>query len=135
MIDLTREMPIPLSQVPKLPWLRRLRENMDLSEYDQSDEPLGRIEPATVGENPVLKEHGRRRRLHIATIHRWCTRGLRGRRLEYVQLGGTRVTTEAALQRFFASLTDGREDLPEQPDQQQRQELDRIARQLDAAGL
>jgi hypothetical protein len=46
------------------------------------------------------------RRLHIATVFRWCQRGLRGKQLEYVQQGGTRVTTEEALVRFFDSLTD-----------------------------
>jgi hypothetical protein len=45
------------------------------------------------------------RRLHVATVHRWCTRGIRGARLEFVQRGGTRVTTEAALVRFFRTLT------------------------------
>ena len=43
------------------------------------------------------------RRLHVSTVHRWCGAGLRGVRLECVQLGGTRVTTEAALQRFLRS--------------------------------
>lgn len=46
------------------------------------------------------------RRLHAATVHYWCAKGIRGRRLEFVQRGGTRVTTEAALLRFFQGLTE-----------------------------
>ena len=47
----------------------------------------------------------RGKRLHVATVFRWCQCGIRGHRLEYVQVGGCRVTSEAALQRFFAALT------------------------------
>jgi hypothetical protein len=71
-IDLTREEPILLVDVPKLPWIPRRRGG---------------------------------RRLHVATVHRWCTRGLHGTKLEYLQLGGTRVTTAGALMRFFTRLT------------------------------
>jgi len=99
MIDPTRETPIPLSKVPKLPWLRDLH-----------------------------------RRLHVATIYRWASRGLRGHRLESLQLGGTRVTSEAALLRFFESLTEN--NVNNRPHTHRRhEELDRIDRQLDAAGL
>jgi hypothetical protein len=95
-IDLLREPGIPLSEVPKLPWLR-----------------------------------GRGgRRLHLATIHRWCSRGIRGTRLEFVQRGGTRVTTEAALLRFFAGLTGGR--LPESTGAARQRLLMDVDRELDA---
>ncbi len=46
-----------------------------------------------------------RRPVHVSTIYRWFG-GLRGRRLEYVQCGGTRVTTVEALERFFAALAE-----------------------------
>jgi hypothetical protein len=70
-IDLRREPPVSLRDVPRLPWLR-----------------------------------GRGgKRLHVATVHRWVTRGVHGIRLEYLQRAGTRVTTEAALLRFFDRLT------------------------------
>jgi hypothetical protein len=49
-----------------------------------------------------LKRAGRR--LHLSTVYRWCQRGLRGVKLEMVQCGGTRCTTETALLRFFAAL-------------------------------
>jgi hypothetical protein len=44
-----------------------------------------------------------RRPVHVSTVYRWFS-GLRGRRLEFVQIGGTRVTTVEALERFFAEL-------------------------------
>jgi hypothetical protein len=60
-----------------------------------------------IREVPKLKWIPRRRRgrrLHVSTVHRWCDPGIRGIRLEFVRVGGTRVTSEAALQRFFARL-------------------------------
>jgi len=44
-------------------------------------------------------------KLHYGTIHRWCTKGLRGIRLESLKVGGARYTSTEALQRFFAKLT------------------------------
>ena len=46
------------------------------------------------------------RRVHVGTLHRWRTRGLRGVRLHSVKLGGRWHTSVQALQRFFDSLTD-----------------------------
>jgi hypothetical protein len=41
---------------------------------------------------------------HVATLYRWAHRGLRGVRLETVQIGGTLCTSREALQRFFERL-------------------------------
>ena len=38
------------------------------------------------------------------TIRRWATKGYRGKRLEVLHVGGRLMTTENALQEFFASL-------------------------------
>src|SRR5690242_14312428 len=46
------------------------------------------------------------KRIHVGTLHRWRTRGLRGVRLHSVKLGGRWHTSVQALQRFFDSLTD-----------------------------
>ena len=42
---------------------------------------------------------GRRsgRGLHLCTVHRWASRGLKGIRLESIQCGGTRFTSVEAL--------------------------------------
>ncbi len=45
------------------------------------------------------------RRIHTSTVYRWSQRGCRGIRLETAQLGGSRVTSVEALQRFVERLT------------------------------
>lgn len=42
---------------------------------------------------------------NIATLYRWTTVGCRGVKLEYLQIGATRCTSQEALQRFFDALT------------------------------
>jgi hypothetical protein len=70
-------------------------------------------------------------RLHLSTIYRWQQRGLNGIRLETVQVGGTRCTTEAALLRFFAALQDDESAASSIPISQSR--LARAERVLDRA--
>lgn len=41
-----------------------------------------------------------------ATLHRWISNGLKGVKLEHVQMGRIRCTTVAALQRFFGDLAE-----------------------------
>jgi hypothetical protein len=48
----------------------------------------------------------RQRPVHPGTLTRWAIGGLRGVRLEYVQVGGTKCTSREALDRFFARLAD-----------------------------
>jgi hypothetical protein len=47
----------------------------------------------------------RGRKTSVATLHRWAVHGLRGVVLETLQVGGTKCTSLAALQRFFDGLT------------------------------
>lgn len=44
------------------------------------------------------------KRPHVSVLYRWATNGLRGHRLETVQVGGTKCTSIEALQRFFNRL-------------------------------
>lgn len=44
------------------------------------------------------------KRVHISACYRWISRGVRGVRLESVQVGGTRYTSLEALQRFADGL-------------------------------
>jgi hypothetical protein len=44
------------------------------------------------------------RTIHLATLYRWSSKGVRGTRLETICIGGKRVTSEEALQRFFERL-------------------------------
>jgi hypothetical protein len=78
-------------------------------------------------------------RPHAATIWRWYTHGLRGRRLETAIVGGRRVTSVEALERFVAALTTERDGLPVSPPtatrRQRRAAIDAANRTLDAAGI
>ncbi len=50
------------------------------------------------------------KRVNVATLYRWATHGCRGVRLETIQIGGTRCTSQEALQRFFVKLTNSDRD-------------------------
>lgn len=68
---------------------------------------IGREELITFAEAAKLLPRRRQgRKLHVSTLHRWCTKGVRGVRLEYLSVGGTRCTSVPALQRFFDALTE-----------------------------
>ena len=56
------------------------------------------------------------RPVHVATLWRWAHHGLRGIKLETMKMGGTRVTSLEALQRFFQKLSD--------PDERTRMPMD-----------
>ena len=47
-----------------------------------------------------------KKRLHPATLYRWAARGLRGVRLETIQVGGSLCTSEEKLQLFFNRLSE-----------------------------
>lgn len=95
-------------------------------------------EPAIpLADVPKLRWLPRRRggrRLHVSTVFRWCLRGIRGVRLEYVQAGGIRVTTEAALLRFFERLTTS-ETEPTKSNEGRQRRLDVADQLLDDAGF
>jgi hypothetical protein len=53
----------------------------------------------------LVPRRRRGRKASVSTLHRWATRGLRGVVLETLQVGGTKCTSRAALQRFFNALS------------------------------
>jgi len=68
------------------------------------------IDPLTEETFP-LSEAARRlprlrnnRPVNVSTLWRWALYGLRGVRLETTMIGGVRVTSNAAMRRFFAAL-------------------------------
>jgi hypothetical protein len=91
----------------------------------------------SVSEIPKLRwlpHRANGRRLHVATVHRWCTRGVRGVRLPFVRVGGTRVTTEEALTDFFRVLA--QQDAPAwSPASQRPTTTTQVEEELDRAGL
>ena len=48
-------------------------------------------------------------RRHVATAHRWATRGVRGIRLRTYLVGGTRMTTLADFEQFVREVSAARE--------------------------
>lgn len=76
------------------------------------------------------------KRPHIATLYRWSERGCRGVRLETLQIGGTRCTSREALQRFCETLTHGKPvSRPAEVTRRRQRELERVGRELQAAGI
>ena len=55
------------------------------------------------------------KRCAVSTLYRWADRGVRGVRLETIQVGGTKCTSWEALQRFFNRLSSA--DSPHVQDQ------------------
>ena len=81
------------------------------------------------------------KRPNVATLYRWCQIGVRGIRLEYTQIAGTKCTSTAALQTFFDRLTEqaesGRAPLP-QPTKLsalRRKQIKAAEKRLQAAGI
>ncbi len=103
-IDLTREEPVPLAQVPKLRCVPR--------------RPGGKT-------------------IHLATVHRWATNGIGGVVLETIRCGGTKCTTVAAIQRFFARLSEQSKPTgqPIRTRRQQRHAVAQAEAELDRAGI
>ena len=73
----------------------------------------------------------RGKRVHISTIHRWATRGVRGVVLETVRVGGTLCTTPEMLAGFLV-VQSGVPTRSAPPSPQQQTGIDR---QLDDLGL
>ena len=74
--------------------------------------------------------------VNVSTLHRWCKSGLRGVHLEYIQVGGTKCTTQEKLARFFSRLENPR-SAPHQPLEKtsHRETLAHVERQLDELGI
>lgn len=78
------------------------------------------------------------KRIHVATVHRWVMRGIRGIRLEAVTVGGRKVTSHEAIQRFAEALT-ARERGETYPtirtSRQRQQQAEAAKRELIAEGV
>ena len=72
--------------------------------------------------------------IHLATLYRWMKRGVRGVRLESVRLGGSRITSREAIQRFASGLAalDESCSVTPRPDEAR---IQRVERELDRHGL
>ena len=72
--------------------------------------------PITIAEVPlhIPRRHGRM--VHYSTVYRWMTKGVRGRKLESLLIGGVRYTTLEALARFLKLTPQKTAALPESSD-------------------
>ena len=78
----------------------------------------------------LAKRHGKR--LHVATVFRWASRGLDGHRLRTVMQGGSMVTTERWVWDFFNRPRVGYQA----PTTRQRERaVERATRELEEAGI
>ena len=70
----------------------------------------GRVSPdeefLTLTEAAKLLPWINSKKVHVSTISRWCTVGLRGDRLKHVRFGRRVLTTRVALLEFFEKLVD-----------------------------
>jgi len=73
----------------------------------------------------------------VSTIYRWAQRGVRGVRLETLQVGGTKCTSIEALQRFCERLTRANGPAPEAPPSpaRRRRAAERAERELAREGV
>lgn len=77
---------------------------------------------------------------HVATVHRWAMKGVRGVKLETVRMGGLRLVRPEAIERFLASVNRGesetaaglREILDPAVQERRRAELEAARRRLDS---
>ena len=81
-----------------------------------------------------LPRRRRGRKIHVATLYRWSQRGIRGQRLETIQVGGSRCTSLAALPRFFARLSQP-EGNRSAPNARRQKAIEKADAKLDAAGV
>ena len=75
------------------------------------------------------------KRPHVATLHRWASRGLHGVQLDTIQVGGTRCTSVAALQRFFDALSAPTSTVAPRSNRSRAHTLKQAAQKLKDLGL
>jgi hypothetical protein len=76
-------------------------------------------------------------RPHLSTLQRWRLRGVRGVKLETILVGGRRVTSQEAIERFAAATTaaaDG-SSLATRTSRQRQRDIDRAEAELAKAGI
>lgn len=76
-------------------------------------------------------------RPHLSQLYRWSMVGLRGVKLEWLQIGGKRYTSVEALDRFYARLTAaaGGEAAPVAPTKLRKKQIEAAERELAEAGF
>ena len=86
----------------------------------------------------TLAELARRFDVHVSTIHRWRLRGIKGVRLATARIGGRRVTSFEAADRFNEAVTaaaDGEPAPRAESDKAREKRLAKVEAELARAGI
>lgn len=81
----------------------------------------------------LLPPTRRGRRIHVSCVYRWIGRGLKGHRLEFIQVGGSTYTSREALQRWTEKLTSPPHSITSHPSTSSSDDqavMERVARKL-----
>jgi hypothetical protein len=75
--------------------------------------------------------------VHVSTLHRWRLRGVRGNKLASLLVGGRRVTSAQAIQRFADGVTAARDGspLPVRTPNQRQNDIARAELELQQVGV
>ena len=75
------------------------------------------------------------KRPHVATLYRWAQQGVRGVKLETIQVGRTLCTSLEALQRFCEQCTDPSSRSPSSTSKSREREIKKTECELAEAGI
>jgi hypothetical protein len=91
----------------------------------------------TLGEVPAEIPSRLGNRLHVSTVHRWATTGVKGVILESIKIGGQRYTSKEALQRFVERCSAGPASsaTTTRTPTTRRKAIEKAERELDRAGI
>ena len=86
-----------------------------------------------------LTQLAREQGVYMPTVWRWAMKGARGVKLETMQIGGRRYTTQEAFQRFVergtAAANGGSVTSATRTNRQRKAAIDHANAELDAAGI
>lgn len=84
----------------------------------------------------TLSQLARSQGVNTATVWRWATKGVRGVKLESLTVGGRRVTSAEAFERFIAETNPEATATPPAPTPHQRRKaIEAAERELQEAGI
>jgi hypothetical protein len=78
-----------------------------------------------------LNALAQREQVHLSTVWRWCLRGVKGHKLESLNVGGKKFTSVPAFERWIARIN-GEASQAEETQRQRQRAIDAAERELDA---
>lgn len=102
---------------------------------ESSSERLVRLADVPKAFENWLPLRRRGKRLHVSTLFRWSSEGIRGVRLATVRCGGTRCVTRSSLIRFFEELHAAEGSSSPTASKSSRAAFQQAEKELDRAGI